>query len=106
MKKVVFTFAALAVSTPAWSVPYFDANGPIRNGNQCWAVTDSVRGHGYWDECASQTEAAEFFKAHGVIDIIPVAKSQRDNGGDASAGGGGDSGGGSGGGGGGGGGGD
>src|SRR5581483_6392421 len=93
MKRVLFAMAVLAVSTSAFAQSRIDPNGPIRQGGKCWAVSDP-RGFGYFDSCASKSEAAEINKNKGVTTVeIDVAKSQIERGsgtsGDGGGGGGG-----------------
>ncbi len=93
MTRILFVTAALLASSSAFAETY-DANGPIRHGNRCWAVSDS-RGFGYWDTCASRQEIQEVAKKQGVTVLIDQARSQRastvatDTGGSGGGGGGG-----------------
>lgn len=92
MKRILFVMAVLATSTSAFA----DANGPIRQGNKCWAINDS-RGFGYWDTCASRQELQESAKYKGVITMIDEARTQGNRGSGEGGGSGGGSGGGGGG---------
>ena len=52
MKRVLLIAGIVAISTAAFA----QANGPIRQGNKCWAVTDQQRGFGFWDNCADSMD--------------------------------------------------
>ena len=53
MKRFIFVVAALAISSSAFA----QGNGPVRQGNLCWAAMDQ-RGYGFWDSCADAREIA------------------------------------------------
>jgi hypothetical protein len=60
MKKFLLVLAAIVISTSAFA----QANGPVRQGNKCWAAIDQ-RGFGFWDSCADRQEIVERGKQDG-----------------------------------------
>jgi hypothetical protein len=73
MKRFLLVMAALAISTSAFA----QANGPVRQGNKCWAITDQ-RGFGFWDTCASHQEILDRNKRSGTRDIYDQARTNYD----------------------------
>jgi hypothetical protein len=50
MKSLLVLLALLTASTTA----YAGSSAPFKKNLRCWAVTDSSRGFGYWDQCVEE----------------------------------------------------
>lgn len=86
MKPLLALLALLAITNTALA----DAGGPIRKDNKCWAVTDSSRGFGFWDRCASNTQIRKDDPGLTITFDRAVSQTALDNtGGDGGGGGGG-----------------
>jgi hypothetical protein len=90
MKSVLVLMALMTASTAAFA----DPTGPTRQKDRCWAVTDSSRGFGYWDRCASREEVIKYSQDQNLTFFYDRAASQPDlpgpgDGGGAGGGGGG-----------------
>jgi len=72
MKSLLIAIGLVAISTTAFA----QGAGPIVKNKKCWAVTDSGRGFGYWDECAVGPELIQQNRRDGYHGPIPRARTQ------------------------------
>jgi hypothetical protein len=84
VKTLFVVIGLVAVSTSAFA----DAGRPVRQGDKCWAITDSSRGFGYWDKCAAGHDLAQRNQLLGLNPRTPRAVTQVDTSDDGGAGGG------------------